>query len=93
MDIPYSERDENDFPKWAINFPYVNGGLFSKKVEVPYFSKIARSYLIHIGNLDWQKINPDIFGSMIQVVAEEEERGSLGMHYTSVPNILKLSII
>ncbi len=90
MDIPNSERKENDIPKWAINFPYVNGGLFTKNVEVPYFSKIARSYLIHIGNLDWQKINPDIFGSMIQVVAEEEERGSLGMHYTSVPNILKL---
>jgi hypothetical protein len=38
-------------------------------------------------NLDWKKINPDIFGSMIQAVAEDEERG---MHYTSVPNILKV---
>ena len=35
-------------------------------------------------------INPDIFGSMIQAVAEDEERGELGMHYTSVPNILKV---
>ena len=50
----------------------------------------ARSYLLHIGNLDWTKINPDIFGSMIQAVAEDEERGALGMHYTSVPNILKV---
>ncbi len=40
--------------------------------------------------LDWTKINPDIFGSMIQAVAEDEERGELGMHYTSVPNILKV---
>ncbi|PKO58503.1 MAG: lactate dehydrogenase, partial [Betaproteobacteria bacterium HGW-Betaproteobacteria-18] len=31
-----------------------------------------------------------IFGSMIQAVAEDEERGELGMHYTSVPNILKV---
>jgi hypothetical protein len=45
---------------------------------------------LHIGNLDWTKINPDIFGSMIQAVAEDEERGALGMHYTSVPNILKV---
>src|SRR5699024_7828763 len=30
------------------------------------------------------------FGSMIQAVADEEERGALGMHYTSVPNILKV---
>ncbi|EDZ95587.1 protein of unknown function DUF559 [Limnospira maxima CS-328] len=57
---------------------------------VPRFNKIARSYLLHVGNLDWKKINPDIFGSMIQAVADEEERGALGMHYTSVPNILKV---
>ncbi len=77
-------------PRWADVFPYVNGGLFSGDLEVPRFSKIARSYLLHIGGLDWQRINPDIFGSMIQAVAEDEERGSLGMHYTSVPNILKV---
>ena len=45
---------------------------------------------MHVGNLDWKKINPDIFGSMIQAVADDEERGALGMHYTSVPNILKV---
>jgi hypothetical protein len=27
---------------------------------------------------------------MIQAIAEDEERGELGMHYTSVPNILKV---
>ncbi|MFZ9937021.1 MAG: DNA methyltransferase, partial [Luteolibacter sp.] len=58
--------------------------------RVPRFSKMARNYLLHIGNLDWTKINPDIFGSMIQAVADDEERGALGMHYTSVPNILKV---
>jgi hypothetical protein len=76
-------------PRWADDFPYVNGGLFSGN-DVPRFSKIARSYLLHVGGLDWTKINPDIFGSMIQAVAEDEERGELGMHYTSVPNILKV---
>ena len=63
---------------------------FSDSADVPRFSRIARSYLLHIGNLDWKKINPDIFGSMIQAVADDEERGALGMHYTSVPNILKV---
>ena len=62
-------------PRWADSFPYVNGDLFSGAFEVPRFSKIARSYLLHIGNLDWTRINPDIFGSMIQAVAEDEERG------------------
>ena len=83
-------RKSANIPRWADSFPYVNGGLFSESTDVPRFSRIARSYLLHIGNLDWKKVNPDIFGSMIQAVADDEERGELGMHYTSVPNILKV---
>jgi hypothetical protein len=90
MRTSIEERKAARIRNWANNFPYVNGGLFSDSVEVPRFSKIARSYLLHVGNLDWTKINPDIFGSMIQAVADDEERGELGMHYTSVPNILKV---
>ncbi|MDT0576419.1 DNA methyltransferase [Croceicoccus sp. F390] len=90
MNTPIARRQAEGIARWADGFPYVNGELFSGSIEVPRFSKIARSYLIHIGNLDWTKINPDIFGSMIQAVADDEERGALGMHYTSVPNILKV---
>jgi hypothetical protein len=90
MNTKIADRAVAKLPRWADGFPYVNGGLFSGRMEVPRFSRIARSYLLHIGNLDWTKINPDIFGSMIQAVAEDEERGALGMHYTSVPNILKV---
>jgi hypothetical protein len=87
---PGADRAAAKIPRWADDFPHVNGGLFSGSVDVPKFSRIARSYLLHVGGLDWTKINPDIFGSMIQAVAEDEERGELGMHYTSVPNILKV---
>ena len=90
MNTKPEERAAGNFRPWADAFPYVNGGLFSGSTETPNFTKIARSYLIHVGKLDWTKINPDIFGSMIQAVADEEERGALGMHYTSVPNILKV---
>jgi hypothetical protein len=90
MNTKNEDREHEGLPRWSNSFPYVNGGLFSGNMDVPRFSKIARSYLLHIGNLDWTKINPDIFGSMIQAVAEDEERGELGMHYTSVPNILKV---
>jgi len=90
MNTKAEERTAAGIARWANVFPYVNGGLFSGGTDVPRFSKIARSYLIHIGSLDWTKINPDIFGSMIQAVADDEERGALGMHYTSVPNILKV---
>ena len=90
MDTPIADREAAELPRWADVFPYVNGGLFSGNKETPKFSRIARSYLLHAGSLDWKAINPDIFGSMIQAVADDEERGELGMHYTSVPNILKV---
>ena len=92
MNIKVAERAnaEPRLPSWANGFPYVNGGLFSGATSVPRFTRMARTYLIHAGNLNWKQINPDIFGSMIQAVADDEERGALGMHYTSVPNILKV---
>ena len=90
MDTKLSDRESAKLPRYANQFPYVNGQLFSGSTDTPRFSKIARSYLLHIGSLQWRKINPDIFGSMIQAVADDEERGALGMHYTSVPNILKV---
>ncbi|WP_413533819.1 class I SAM-dependent DNA methyltransferase [Empedobacter brevis] len=71
-------------------FPYVNGGLFRDDIQCPKFSAKARQILLDSGELDWSEINPDIFGSMIQAVADPAERNNLGMHYTSVVNILKL---
>ncbi|MDC6668807.1 lactate dehydrogenase, partial [Leclercia adecarboxylata] len=84
MNIKLAERAsaEPRLPGWANKFPYVNGGLFSGSTETPRFTRMARTYLLHAGNLNWKKINPDIFGSMIQAVADDEERGALGMHYT-----------
>jgi hypothetical protein len=90
MNTKVDERTGAGIPRWADVFPYVNGGLFSGSTATPRFSRIAQRYLLHIGGLDWKKINPDIFGSMIQAVADDAERGALGMHYTSVPNILKV---
>ena len=92
MNIKVAERANAQprLPSWANGFPYVNGGLFSGATCVPRFTRMARTYLINAGKLNWQQINPDIFGSMIQAVADDEERGALGMHYTSVPHILQV---
>ena len=78
------------FPSWADKFPFVNGGLFEEDIGCPTFTRTSRAYLLRAGELDWKTINPDIFGSMIQAVADDDERGELGMHYTSVPNIQKV---
>jgi hypothetical protein len=76
MNTKIEDRAAAKLPRWANAFPYVNGGLFSGSWTCRVSAKIARSYLLHIGNLDWKKINPDIFGSMIQAVADDEERGA-----------------
>jgi hypothetical protein len=70
-------------------FEYVNGGLFSGNIDVPGFDAIAFRYLREACGLRWVEINPDIFGSMIQSIADPKSRERLGMHYTSVPNIMK----
>ena len=71
-------------------FPYVNGGLFSKVIQIPKMNVRIRKLILECGNLNWAKINPDIFGSMIQAVVSPELRSGLGMHYTSVSNIKKV---
>jgi len=88
MNIPDNKR--SNIPEFANRFPYVNGGLFSTKSNIPKFSPRARRLLKECGSLVWREINPDIFGSMIQAVVEPEMRGDMGMHYTSVPNIMKV---
>jgi N-6 DNA Methylase len=90
MNVKIADRAAANLRPWADRFPYVNGGLFSGSADAPRFNRMARTYLLHAGTLNWKQINPDIFGSMMQAVADDEERGELGMHYTSVPNILKV---
>ena len=81
----------DNFPAFlADGFPYVNGGLFRDRIATPKFTASTRKLLIGLGDLQWQEINPDIFGSMIQAVVLPDYRSDLGMHYTSVENILKL---
>jgi len=79
-----------DLPDYLSQFPYVNGGLFRDAMPLPNFSPRSRGAIIKSGELDWAAINPDIFGSMIQNVVTEEDRDDLGIHYTSVPNIMKV---
>ncbi|MEK1366717.1 class I SAM-dependent DNA methyltransferase [Limosilactobacillus fermentum] len=80
-----------DTPSWLNDFPYVDGDLFKDRHESLHFSAKSRKLIIEAGELlKWDQINPDILGSMIQAVASEDSRSHLGMHYTSVPNIMKV---
>ena len=89
LDMP--EFSRQDLESWLSDFPYVNGKLFSEPHHDLIFNKRTRQLLIEAGELlNWNEINPDILGSMIQTVANAEARSTSGMHYTSVPNIMKV---
>lgn len=88
MNLPEGARP--GLPVWAGALKYVNGGLFAGAIDAPVFDVISFRYLRDASGMDWKLINPDIFGSMIQSIADEKARSELGMHYTSVPNIMKV---
>jgi hypothetical protein len=81
---------EQQTNKVIADFPYVNGGLFLQRYPIPVLSRRARLLMIQCGKFQWSEINPDIFGSMTQAIVSPEERSELGIHYTSVPNIMKV---
>lgn len=88
MNTPSNVR--NNLPVYLDAFPYVNGGLFQNKHKAPVFTTRSRQAVLNSGEQNWEAINPDIFGSMFQAVISVDQRGSLGQHYTSVPNIMKV---
>lgn len=87
LDIPMRDPQE----AWLKDFPYVNGKLFKDSEITLDFDKKTRKLILEAGELlNWNDINPDILGAMIQTVASSEERSESGMHYTSVENIMKV---
>ena len=84
------ENERINIPDYLNKFPYVNGGLFAVTHKTPKLSGSIRKAIIEAGTLDWANINPDIFGSMFQAVNYADSRGTLGQHFTSVPNIMKV---
>lgn len=93
LNTPYNDRDNylNDDLK---EFPYVNGGLFSKKdIEIPQLTEEIKTLLLKdaSSDFDWSEISPTIFGAIFESTLDwTSDRRSGGMHYTSVENIHKV---
>jgi len=90
LDLHESSAERDNQPTHLAAFPYVNGSLFKYQFAIPEFNARTRRILLECARLNWAEINPDIFGSMFQAVIDPEQRGSLGQHYTSVSNIMKV---
>jgi hypothetical protein len=84
------DRKEND--KILNDFPYVNGDLFDTRLSrVPATTNALRNALLNACSAyDWSDISPVIFGSLFQAVMDDTERRSLGAHFTSERNILRV---
>lgn len=88
LDTPVKERVISD--SIYDEFPYVNGSLFKKHLKTAVFNKRMRDILLECSQLDWGKISPAIFGSLFQSAMDKEKRSTLGAHYTSEENIMKV---
>lgn len=90
LDTPEAKRQKN-LDEDLASFRYVNGLLFKDRFDPPAFDKAARTKLLQCLAFDWSAVSPAIFGSMFQMVMEEEQgkRRKIGAHYTSEKNILK----
>ena len=68
---------------------YINGGLFSNKLDIPTLPVKFRQEVLDASGFDWSVISPAIFGSMFQTVKDSKARREMGEHYTTEANILK----
>lgn len=91
LDTPDEERDPfaSDLLK---AFPYINGGLFAERTQIPTLSETLRTTIIVEGcqEFDWSSVNPTVFGSIFEGSLSHDERRNGGMHYTSPENIHKV---
>jgi hypothetical protein len=89
LDTPPEKRVKN-LDETLAAFPYINGSLYTEKLNFVSFDSQMREKLLRCCYFDWSKISPAIFGSMFQSVMDKTARRNLGSHYTSEKNILKL---
>src|SRR5207245_9827646 len=69
-----------------------NAGILMQTLPIRTINVLTRNLLLAFFDSDWSTISPAIFGSMFQAVMsrDPEQRHSLGGHYTSESNILKV---
>lgn len=90
LDTPIGKR-RRYLPESLKAFPYVDGGLFADRIDVPPLTGELRDALLEISEgFDWSGISPVIFGSLMEETLSHDERRKGGMHYTSVKNIHRL---
>jgi len=89
LDIPEAERDPY-LSEDIASFPYVNGGLFRERTEIPNFTDEILDALLEAMDFDWASISAPIFGACYEGTINPETRHQNGMHYTKTEDVAKL---
>jgi hypothetical protein len=89
LNTPETERPKH-LDQTLVDFPYVNGGLFSENLRIAAFTPDMRHALIKAMRFGWGGISPAVFGSLFQSVKSKELRRELGEHYTPEDTIIKV---
>lgn len=76
---------------WAVNdfVKYFNGGLFESD-RTFVISNADRGELFQAAKADWRKVEPAIFGTLLEQALTKAERAKLGAHYTPRPYVERL---
>ncbi len=86
----HRDKRQKNLDEQLNAFDYINGKLFEEPLPLAAFDAKMRATLLDCCALNWGAVSPAIFGAMFQAVMDEKARRSLGAHYTSEENILKL---
>ncbi|EZH64286.1 methylase (plasmid) [Bacillaceae bacterium JMAK1] len=84
------DKRQSNLNESLQGFPYVNGRLFEEQLRIANFDREMRELLLDTSKMDWGKISPAVFGSLFQNVMNPDARRTLGAHYTSEENIMKV---
>ena len=84
------DKRSTSLDELLCRFPYINGGLFSDRIDIPSFNTQMRNELLECCAFDWGDISPAIFGSLFTALKSKEARRALGEHYTSERQILRV---
>jgi len=69
--------------------PYANGSLFARPARV-HLERDEVELLRQACESSWRKVEPAIFGALLQGALGREEQWALGAHYTAEADILKI---
>lgn len=69
--------------------PYANGGLFERPAAV-HLEPDEVEHLRRASDFDWRRVEPAIFGELLQGALGRERQWALGAHYTSEADIRRV---